>query len=120
MGLSYTSKYPYGSYQSLKQAIKIPLQKYIFSSRNQEKTSFNYSWTKLKFFKDKAYISFDKLGKENIDIINILKLYNTGLRYLELKQKQIIIGEDESMYLNSTENPFYRKLQFIVRLINKN
>ena len=118
MGLAYTDKYPYSlKLKVMKRWIEVPFKHYIYPFRNKNKTSFNYSFHLFKSNKNNAYKSMKKLNTSVIDIVHILKLYNTGVRFLFKSNGQIQIDNHDAKQLNSDKIPFYKKLKYVIRLI---
>jgi serine/threonine protein kinase len=118
-GSAYTTKYPYSIKTNiLKKKLEIPLTLYIYPFKNKNKTSFNYTYKDFVFYQNNAYKSLKSLDTSNIDIINIIKLYNTGERMLFNNKKQIIIKSTDTSLLNS-DIEFHKKLKYCIGLINK-
>ena len=119
-GLSLSKKHKYSLSTKLIKNIENPFKKYIYPIKNIERTSFNYSIMNVTFIKNKAYKSLNQLDLSIIDLTNLIKLYNTGIRYLFSKHSQIIISSKQARVLNSDRYSFYKKLKYIIKMIQNN
>ena len=118
MGTSYTDKYPYTFLKKTKKKIEIPIKTHIFPYKNIQKTSFNYNIKDITFSQNKEYRSIKKLNTNLIDLINILKLYNTGVRMLFNDiNSQIEIKDRDAMILNSKRKRYTYKIDYCIKLI---
>ena len=118
MGTSYTDKYPYTFLKKTKKKIEIPIKTHIFPYKNIQKTSFNYNIKYITFSQNKEYRSIKKLNTNLIDLINILKLYNTGVRMLFNDiNSQIEIKDRDAMILNSKRKRYTYKIDYCIKLI---
>ena len=124
LGLASTTKYKYStSRQIIKKRIEFPLKHYIYPFKDINKTSFNYVFSNITFSRSKAYKSLQQLNTSNIDIINIIKLYNTGIRiifYNNNRKKEIILTDKDISALNTKKELFYKKLNYTILLLKNN
>ena len=119
-GVSKSKKHKYSLSTKLKKNIENPFKKYIYPIKNIQRTSFNYTVKNVTLMRNEAYKSLNKLDLSIIDLTNFIKLYNTGIRYLFSKHNQIVISRKQARVLNSDRHSFYKKLKYIIKMIQDN
>ena len=119
LGISRNYKYSIGT-RILKKKIELPLKHYIYPFRDTSKTSFNLDFSDIAFKRDPAYKALHKLNTCNIDIINILKIYNTGVRmmfYDDKSKKQIVLSIKDIQTFNAKKVHYYKKLNYAMMIV---
>lgn len=113
-GISFTNKIKYSKTKEMIKKIETKIKKTIPIPRQINKTNFNMSYIDLFKYYDK---NLAKISYEFIDIINIIKLYNSGVRILLFgDNKQFKISEKNIKKFNS-KIPFHKKLLYLAEIL---
>jgi len=121
LGISRKYKYSIGTH-IMKKKIEVPLKHYIYPFRDTSKTSFNLDFKDITYKRDNAYKRLHKLNTCNIDIINIFKMYNTGIRmifYYNDTKKQLVLSDKDIKTLNAKKGHYYKKLNYAMVLLKE-
>jgi serine/threonine protein kinase len=121
LGISRKYKYSIGTH-IMKRKIEVPLKHYIYPFSDTYKTSFNLDFKDITYKRDNAYKALHKLNTCNIDIINIFKMYNTGIRmifYDNDTKKQLVLSDKDIKTFNSKKGHYYKKLNYAMVLLKE-
>ncbi len=113
-GHSFTKKYNPDLWIKFKRDFYVKLSKHYLPEKNIRSRQFDKTLQNYKYLSPEDQ-RLKKINIKYVDIVNLIKLINTGQRML-FNENQILLDDTDIKYLNQPKLPFYQKLEYLLDL----